>query len=193
MSRDGLLPKSFSKIHPRFKTPSFSTIVTGIVVGLPIFFTDETFVLDFTSIGTLFAFVLVTGGVLLLPKRGKGEGKGFRLPYINGKWIFLFLLVLSVILIQLNIPDYFPSLWYGEWSDVFVASHRILWLFLTVLQVLATWKSFNLIPLLGVSICLYLLTGMTADNWLWFGLWFLLGLVVYFSFGRKNSVLNERG
>jgi len=47
--------------------------------------------------------------------------------------------------------------------------------------------------LLGVSICLYLLTGMTADNWLWFGLWFLLGLVVYFSFGRKNSVLNERG
>ena len=38
-----------------------------------------------------------------------------------------------------------------------------------------------------------LLTGMTADNWLWFGLWFLLGLVVYFSFGRKNSVLNERG
>ena len=193
MSRDGLLPKSFSKIHPKFKTPSFSTIVTGIVVGLPIFFTDETFVLDFTSIGTLFAFVLVTGGVLLLPKREKGEGKGFRLPYINGKWIFLFLLVLSVILIQVNIPDYFPSLWYGEWNDVFVASHRILWLFLTVLQVLATWKSLNLIPLLGVSICLYLLTGMTADNWLWFGLWFLLGLVVYFSFGRKNSILNERG
>ena len=93
----------------------------------------------------------------------------------------------------MNIPDYFPSLWYGEWNDVFVASHRFLWLFLTVLQVLATWKSLNLIPLLGVSICLYLLTGMTADNWLWFGLWFLLGLVVYFSFGRKNSILNERG
>lgn len=191
MSRDGLLPKSFSKIHPKFKTPSYSTFVTGLVVGLPIFFTDESFVLDFTSIGTLFAFVLVTGGVLLLPKREKGEGKGFRLPYLNGKWIFLGLLIVSVLLIHTQIPSYFPELWSGSWSDVYIASHRILWLMLTLLQVITTWKSLNLIPLLGVSICLYLLTGMTADNWLWFGLWFLLGLAIYFGFGRKNSVLNE--
>lgn len=191
MSRDGLLPKSFSKIHPKFKTPSYSTFVTGLVVGLPIFFTDESFVLDFTSIGTLFAFVLVTGGVLLLPKREKGEGKGFRLPYLNGKWIFLGLLIVSVLLIYTQIPSYFPELWSGSWSDVYIASHRILWLMLTLLQVVTTWKSLNLIPLLGVSICLYLLTGMTADNWLWFGLWFLLGLAIYFGFGRKNSVLNE--
>jgi amino acid transporter len=66
MSRDGLMPKKFSEIHPKYKTPGFATIVTGLVVGLPIFFTDENFVLDFTSIGTLFAFVLVCGGVLML-------------------------------------------------------------------------------------------------------------------------------
>ena len=57
MSRDGLLPKKFSKIHPKYKTPGFATIVTGFVVGVPMFFTDENFILDFTSIGTLFAFV----------------------------------------------------------------------------------------------------------------------------------------
>ncbi|HPF91215.1 MAG TPA: amino acid permease, partial [Flavobacteriales bacterium] len=55
MSRDGLLPKKFASIHPKHRTPGFSTIVTGLVVGLPIFFTDESFILDFTSIGTLFA------------------------------------------------------------------------------------------------------------------------------------------
>ena len=74
MSRDGLLPKKFQEIHPKYKTPGFSTIVTGLVVGIPILFTDETFVLDFTSIATLFAFVLVCGGVLLIPRREKEKG-----------------------------------------------------------------------------------------------------------------------
>jgi amino acid transporter len=79
ISRDGLLPPVFGKIHPKYKTPSFSTIVTGLVVGAPIFFTDKSFVLDFTSIATLFAFVLVCGGVLLLPRKFKEPGK-FHLP-----------------------------------------------------------------------------------------------------------------
>lgn len=71
MSRDGLMPPMFQKIHPKYKTPSFATIVTGLVVGIPILFTDKTFVLDFTSIATLFAFVLVCGGVLLIPRKKK--------------------------------------------------------------------------------------------------------------------------
>src|SRR6187401_2484614 len=74
MSRDGLLPPVFQKIHHKFKTPSFATIVTGLVVGVPILFTDKTFVLDFTSIATLFAFVLVCGGVLLIPRKVKVKG-----------------------------------------------------------------------------------------------------------------------
>ena len=64
MSRDGLLPAYFQKIHPKYKTPSFATIVTGLVVGVPTYLPNKTFVLDFTSIATLFAFVLVCGGVL---------------------------------------------------------------------------------------------------------------------------------
>src|SRR6478752_7303872 len=75
MSRDGLWQKKFSSIHPKHKTPGFPTIVTGLVVGVPLLFTNEKFVLDFTSIGTLFAFVLVCGGVLMLPRREKTNDK----------------------------------------------------------------------------------------------------------------------
>ena len=59
MSRDGLLPKRFSKVHPKFKTPSYATIVTGFVVAIPALFLNLTMVTDLCSIGTLFAFVLV--------------------------------------------------------------------------------------------------------------------------------------
>ena len=68
MSRDGLLPPKFSKIHKRFKTPAFSTIITGILVAIPTLFLNLTEVTDLTSIGTLFAFILVCGGILLVEK-----------------------------------------------------------------------------------------------------------------------------
>ncbi|MDE3212469.1 MAG: amino acid permease, partial [Bacteroidota bacterium] len=88
MSRDGLLPKVFSRIHPKFKTPSFSTVVTGFVVALPALFMNLTEVTDLTSIGTLFAFVLVCGGVLLLPEREAGEtAPKFKIPYIDSRYI----------------------------------------------------------------------------------------------------------
>jgi len=191
MSRDGLLPSKFAKIHPKFKTPGFSTIMTGVVVGLPIFFTDEAFVLDFTSIGTIFAFVLVCGGVLLLPQRKKGEGKGFRLWYINGKWLFAIICILSAILCGLFIPDYISEIVFGSEDTMYVISHRILWICLIALASFSFKKNWNLIPLLGVAICLYLLTGMTLENWKWFGIWFLIGFSIYMVYGRRKSKLNE--
>lgn len=191
MSRDGLLPRRFSEIHPKFKTPGFSTIMTGLVVGLPIFFTDETFVLDFTSIGTIFAFVLVCGGVLLLPQREKSEGKGFRLWYINGKWLFPLICMIAGILIYVFSPDYIKEIINGSGDLMFIASHRILWLSLAVLSLFCWKNQWNLIPLLGVAICLYLLTGMTLENWKWFGLWFFIGIVFYMVYGRRKSKLNE--
>ncbi|MEI6886006.1 MAG: amino acid permease [Bacteroidota bacterium] len=79
MSRDGLLPKAFSRIHPKFRTPAFSTVVAGILVAVPSLFMNFTEVTDLTSIGTLFAFVLVSGGVLMLNPRGiKGTGYKMR-------------------------------------------------------------------------------------------------------------------
>ncbi len=109
MSRDGLLPPVFQKIHPVYKTPSFATIITGLVVGVPILFTDKTFVLDFTSIATLFAFVLVCGGVLLIPRKEKAPGK-FNIPYINGQYIFPVLVAGSLVLICYLNPDYVKEL-----------------------------------------------------------------------------------
>jgi len=98
MSRDGLLPKAFSKIHPRFNTPSFSTIVTGFLVGGGALFMNMSTVTDLCSIGTLFAFVLVCGGVLRLENLPGAPKSKFKTPYINSKWIAPVLLVLSIVL-----------------------------------------------------------------------------------------------
>ena len=88
MSRDGLLPKKFSKVHPKYKTPSFATIVTGFVVAVPALFMNLTMVTDLCSIGTLFAFCLVCAGVLVLQDKDVPRGK-FRIPYVNGKYFML--------------------------------------------------------------------------------------------------------
>ncbi len=96
MSRDGLLPQKFSRVHPKFKTPSYATIVTGFVVGIPALFMNLTMVTDLCSIGTLFAFVLVCAGVLVLQnKKDIPRGK-FKTPYINAKYIFPIALVLGL-------------------------------------------------------------------------------------------------
>ncbi len=203
MSRDGLLPKVFQTIHPKYQTPSFATILTGLVVGVPIIFTDKTFVLDFTSIGTLFAFVLVCGGVLLIPRKEKEAGK-FHLPYINGKFSFSFLLLVSLIFTLIKYPSYFPSLINfdfssnadyiaGKLSFMDVATPQIslivFWITCIVLAIYTFIKNFSLIPLLGLTSCLYLLTGMTKINWAWFSGWLIIGLIVYFSYGKHKSKL----
>jgi amino acid transporter len=98
MSRDGLLPKKFSTIHPKYKTPSFATIVTGFVVAVPALFMNLTAVTDLCSIGTLFAFVLVCAGVLKLETmKDRPKGK-FTIPYANSKYFFTPLLILGIVL-----------------------------------------------------------------------------------------------
>ena len=97
MSRDGLLPKKFAKVHPKYKTPSFATIVTGFVVAIPALFMNLTMVTDLCSIGTLFAFSLVCAGVLVLQDKDIPRGK-FRIPYVNGKYILPIGFVLGMVL-----------------------------------------------------------------------------------------------
>lgn len=92
MSRDGLLPKKFSRVHPKYKTPSYATVVTGFVVAIPALFLNLTMVTDLCSIGTLFAFVLVCAGVLVLQnKKDIPRGK-FKTPYVNSKYVVPFML-----------------------------------------------------------------------------------------------------
>lgn len=197
MSRDGLMPKKFSGIHPRFKTPGFATIVTGIVVGLPIFFTDETFVLDFTSIGTLFAFVLVCGGVLLLSPHSEEESKEnrngkFRLPYINAKFVFPLIVAAAALIIQWQFPTFFSESFDFSGGEITANVSMVLFFVLClVMGVLSFLKNLSLIPVLGLVSCCYLLTGMALSNWVWFGGWLVLGLIFYFAYGRNNSKLGQ--
>ena len=96
MSRDGLLPKKFSKVHPKFKTPSYATIVTGFVVAIPALFLNLTMVTDLCSIGTLFAFVLVCAGVLVLQNKPDIPRGKFKTPYVNSKFIMPIALILGL-------------------------------------------------------------------------------------------------
>jgi amino acid transporter len=190
MSRDGLMPKKFSSIHPKYKTPGFATIVTGLVVGIPIFFTDEKLVLDFTSIGTLFAFVLVCGGMLILPRETGHRVSGrFRMPYINGKWIVPLITITGFALIYFYVPD---SIYHGNDKGSFNIPVIVFYIVWAVIAVLSFIKNYSLIPVLGLLSCFYLLTGMGTTNWIMFGIWLLIGLVIYFLYGYRHSRLAMR-
>jgi APA family basic amino acid/polyamine antiporter len=82
MARDGLLPPSFAKVHPRFRTPYVTTILTGVAVGVCAMFTSIDEMVDLTNIGTLFAFILVCLGILILRKRDPGRPRAFRTPFV---------------------------------------------------------------------------------------------------------------
>jgi APA family basic amino acid/polyamine antiporter len=183
MSRDGLLPKAFSRIHPKYHTPSFATIVTGFVVAVPALFLNLTEVTNLTSIGTLFAFVLVCGGVLLLPKEAAVQGR-FKLPYINAKWIAPVLFVVGVIVFRKPFMDLFTGERIHENFPYF--------LFVIIaagLTVAAFIKNLSLIPVLGLLSCFYLMAALEYESWIRFLGWLVIGLVIYFTYGYKNSVL----
>lgn len=207
MSRDGLMPPVFQKIHHKYKTPSFATIITGFVVGVPILFTDKTFVLDFTSIATLFAFVLVCGGVLLIPRKEKLAGR-FHLPYINGQFLFPVVVIVSMFVAHQLSNSYFTNLFQFDYStneeyltgkksfmDLALPNISLItfWLFAIFLSLLSFIKKYSFIPLMGVITCMYLLTGMSKSNWVWFIGWLALGIIFYFMYGYKNSKLAKAG
>lgn len=188
MSRDGLLPKVFSRIHPRYGTPSFSTILTGIIVGVPALFLNMNFVLSMTSIGTLFAFVLVCGGILVLEQKKEKPESKFKVPYINAQFIYPAMLVGAILLIMINAPGYFTGdIWTEEsWPMA------LFWLIAIVLGVLAFIKKFSLIPILGVISCLYLMAQETHTVWMRFLIWLAVGLVIYFFYSYGHSKLANR-
>jgi basic amino acid/polyamine antiporter, APA family len=129
MSRDGLLPKVFGHIHPRFHTPDFSTWMAGFVVGIPAGLLDIGTLADLSNIGTLFAFALVAAGVLILRYREPNRHRAFRAP--GGP----------------------------------------------------------LAPVLTILTCLLLMAGLPIMNWIRFFSWLVIGLVLYYFYGRRKSTL----
>jgi basic amino acid/polyamine antiporter, APA family len=101
MSRDGLLPRVFSRVHPRFRTPDFSTWMAGFLVGIPAGLLDIGTLADLSNIGTLFAFALVAGGVLILRYREPNRPRTFRAP---GGPIAPVITILTCLLLMAGLP-----------------------------------------------------------------------------------------
>lgn len=184
MSRDGLLPKIFSQIHPKYKTPFFSTILTGLVVGIPALFLNLEVLLSLTSIGTLFAFVLVCAGVLVLQKQKNRPESKFKVPHVSGKYIIPLLFIAAVVLVVVYSPDHFKNIFSKEGFPM-----AIFWIGAVIIAMLSFVKDFSLIPVLGFTSCFYLMAQESHTNWSRFIVWLIIGLVVYFTYGYKNSKL----
>ena len=131
MARDGLLPPFLAKVHPRFKTPYVGTILTGIFVATFAAFANIAEVVDLTNIGTLFAFVLVSLGVIVLRVKEPDRVRPFRAPWV-------------------------------PWT-----------------------------PMISVVTCLYLMYKLPTVTWIRFGIWLVLGLVIYFFYSAKHSRLRN--
>jgi basic amino acid/polyamine antiporter, APA family len=131
MSRDRLLPRLFSRVHPRFQTPYVSTWLAGILVGIPAGIFDISWFADLSNIGTLFAFIVVSLGVIVLRRKQPGRPRGFRVP----------------------------------------------------------WVPFT--PIVSIICCLVLMVSLPLETWIRFFVWLLIGLVIYFVYGRHRSTLRE--
>ena len=186
MSRDGLLPKRFSNIHPKFKTPAFSTIVTGFFVAVPALFLNLKEVTDLSSIGTLFAFVVVNAGVIRMESHRNEYHTGFRVPYINGRILVPLLCLVSLFtFIVLDETKTFANFGLREnWPTL------AFWLLFVVLSVLTFLKRFSTIPVLGMVTNFYLMTQLNFTNWAAFMLWLFFGLIIYLVYGKSHSKLS---
>ena len=195
MSRDGLLPKIFSSIHPRFRTPWFSTILTGFMVAIPALFMNLSEVTDLAVIGTLFAFTIVCAGVLVKDKEFAGQ-KRF-VPYINSQFIVpaLFILIAAGLFyfnreaIQTFFTDYSST---EEAAFIHKIPYFVFIAFSVFMTVLCFVKRLSLIPVLGVMCCTYLMTELGITNWIRFGIWLAVGIVIYFFYSYRHSKLHNR-
>ena len=196
MSRDGLLPPLFSKIHPKYKTPWVSTLLTGVFVAVPSLFMNLTEVTDLTSIGTLSAFTIVCAGVLKLNPRGQDTRPKFKTPYINSKYIFPLIALCGVLGAFHFNSDGIQQFWniseFLTWQGI---QHRIPFcvfsVSMVVLSTLCFTKELSLIPVLGLSSCGYLMTELGITNWIRFGVWLIVGFLIYFLYGIKHSRLRR--
>ncbi|MDQ3072728.1 MAG: amino acid permease [Bacteroidota bacterium] len=199
MSRDGLLPGVFSRIHPKHRTPSFATIVTGFVVAVPVFLFDQSQLTDLTSIGTLFAFMLVCGGVLIISQRKDLPESRFKVPYFDS--MIVLPCIAAIIIAGLWIADYSNQIEItsGTFKELYTKEYLqdnvplLIFIVVGVPVIIASMiKRWSAIPVLGMLSCLYLMSELGISNWIRFGIWLGIGLLVYFVYGRNNSKLARK-
>ena len=199
MSRDGLLPPIFARLHPKYRTPGFSTILTGFVVAIPSLFMNLTEVTDLTSIGTLFAFILVSGGIIVLNPTGKQEhdGKGFRVPYADSRKYLLPIWAVILFFVWSSGAELFIlGSDHSEGFNLFkIIRNHFPFLTFCIVSIIITFKAvakrWSLIPVLGLLTNLGLMSQLGVTNWFRFGIWLVVGLLIYFFYGSKHSRIKE--
>lgn len=193
MSRDGLISKKFSRVHTKYKTPSYATIVTGFVVAIPASFFKMDFFVDLTSVGTFFAFIVVCGGVLYMDKTGLSKKAKFKVPYINGKFIIPMAFVAGLVLTYIYGQDSIEQ--WKTLGTLDIIAHKsivvVFWIAFLIISILSYQHSFSLLPVIGILINLYLMSELGASNWIIFIIWLIIGLAIYFLYGYKHSKLRN--
>lgn len=170
MSRDGLLPPAFRKVHPKYRTPYLSTIITGVAVAgfAAVASIDE--MVDLTNIGTLFAFILVCAGIIVMKVKSPERVRPFRVPS-GMRWSVSLYLIFAVA--TLLIPMALP--------------YRVL--MLAVAAYLFYTCRDHILPVLGICSCGYLIFYLPATSWLRFSAWLNFGFVIYVVYGSMKSRL----
>ncbi len=189
MSQDGLLPAALGKVHKRFGTPHVATLLTGLAVGIPLFFSSLSAVVDMTSMGTLMAFAIVSAGVARLHHAPPPKyAPRFRVPYIPGRWLFPALVLVSLLWTWHLNPQALASL--IDFSRGGTLWHyRILLLLVLIATILAIRYNLSLLPLIGTISPLYLIIELGQENWIRLLLWLAAGLILYFVYGYWHSHL----
>jgi basic amino acid/polyamine antiporter, APA family len=173
MARDGLLPGAFKKVHPKYRTPHVSTILTGLFVGVFAAVASLDEMVDLTNIGTLFAFILVCAGIIVLRVKDPDRPRPFRVPS-GWKWAVILYAGFAVGVILFPMPA--------------VAKGIIL---LVAAAVFAISRN-HIFPVLGIISCLYLIYYLPPTSWLRFAAWLNLGFVIYVAYGSVHSRLTGR-
>lgn len=190
MARDGLLPQFFAAIHPVYQTPHVTTILTGVLVAGAAAFMDIAIVIDLCNIGTLFAFVIVCAAVMLLRYKDGRKSDSADRPYDASAYCTIALAVLLTIW-------GFTSGHLGDRLTALVCAPISLWVGLAFRGLpKASGRPFTapfapLTPMLGIVTCVWLMMASPMTTWIRFFVWLLAGLVIYFFYGMKNSVLNH--
>ncbi|MCS6790114.1 MAG: amino acid permease [Bacteroidia bacterium] len=191
MSQDGLLPPFFGKVHPRFRTPYVATLITGLVVGIPLFFSSLSAVVDMTSMGTLMAFAVVSAGIAYLHYRPPtGYSPRFRVPKIPGRWPYLIMVLMGTLWAYQLHAQHFSALWdFSQGGDIW--KYRILLAVVIITGYFVMRYNLSLLPILGMLSAFYLILELGAANWIRLGVWLGVGALLYWGYGYRNSILRK--
>ena len=192
-AEDRFLPRVFARVHPRYKTPHVTTIWTGIFVAVLASFTALDEIIALTNIGTLFAFVLVCLGVIILRITDPGRPRPFRMP-----WVPLLPIWMGALWV---LPGAFAAAsdWGARTEYLFVFLITLAGMVFSLAGIAALVRR-RPVPewvrtefaLAGIASCVYLMRGLPALTWWRFIGWLALGLFIYALYGARHSRLLKR-